>query len=361
MSNSNKTEKATPQRRQKAREQGQIARSRDFSNVIASIAGISVFIWRTPDEVHQWGRFFQRAVELSTTQSIEATGPYFFWTVSEVVRWAAPAIVAAFAGAALGGLMQGGIVVAPAALALKIERLSPANKLGQIFSLTGLSGLLKSILPFSAIVYLTVGTFEKHWSLIIRASNLALQDYVSLSLRTVFEVCWKAALVLFAWAVVDYLLNWFKVEGDLKMSKEELRQETKDSDGNPQVKSRLRRMQRTMRRKKMLEDTEKATVVVTNPTHFAVALRFDMEMAAPVVVAKGRDLLAQQIKDVAYWQGIPVLENPPLAQALFRSTEVGAAIPSKLYTAVAEVLAFVYRSQAQAQQAARNRNQGQGS
>ena len=147
--------------------------------------------------------------------------------------------------------------------------------------------------------------------------------------------------------MVDYFLTWRKAKGDLKMSKEEMRQESKDNDGNPQIKMRIRRLQKQMRRQLMLKETEKATVVVTNPTHFAVALLYSMDMGAPVVIAKGRNLLAQKMKEIARWKEIPVLENPPLAQALYKTVEVGQTIPANLYTAVAEVLAFVYRAQAQ--------------
>jgi flagellar biosynthetic protein FlhB len=153
--------------------------------------------------------------------------------------------------------------------------------------------------------------------------------------------------VLLAWAMVDYFLTWRKSESDMKMSRDEMRQETKDSDGNPQIKMRIRRLQRQMRRQMMLRETEKATVVVTNPTHFAVAILYQMDMGAPVVIAKGRNLLAQKMKELARWKEIPVLENPPLAQALYKTVDVGQSIPSKLYTAVAEVLAFVYRAQEQ--------------
>jgi flagellar biosynthetic protein FlhB len=134
------------------------------------------------------------------------------------------------------------------------------------------------------------------------------------------------------------------------MSKEEMRQESKDNDGNPQIKMRIRRLQKQMRRQLMLKETEKATVVVTNPTHFAVALLYEMDMDAPIVLAKGKNLLAQKMKEIARWKEIPILENPPLAQALYKTVDVGQTIPAKLYTAVAEVLAFVFRAQAQVKQ-----------
>ena len=206
---------------------------------------------------------------------------------------------------------------------------------------------MKSLLPFAAIGYVGFATLRDHWIAIVVASNTSLWTFDRFLLTVVFEVTWKSALVLLAWALVDYFLTWRKSESDMRMSREEMRQETKDSDGNPQIKMRIRRLQRQMRRQLMLRETEKATVVVTNPTHFAVAILYEMDMGAPVVVAKGRNLLAQKMKEIARWKEIPMLENPPLAQALYKTVDVGQSIPAKLYTAVAEVLAFVYRAQAQ--------------
>jgi flagellar biosynthetic protein FlhB len=127
-----------------------------------------------------------------------------------------------------------------------------------------------------------------------------------------------------------------------------LKQEIKETEGNPQMKARIRRLQRQQRRRRMLQDVKRATVVVTNPSHYAVALEYTADMAAPAVLAKGRDLLAQQIKQIANWNGIPVMENVPLAHALYRTAEVGQTIPARLYAAVAEILAFVYRAQSHA-------------
>jgi flagellar biosynthetic protein FlhB len=131
------------------------------------------------------------------------------------------------------------------------------------------------------------------------------------------------------------------------MSKQDIREEMKQTDGNPATKGRIRRLQRQARRRRMLQDTKKATVVVTNPTHFAVALEYRDDMPAPIVVAKGQNLLAQQMKEIARWDGIPIIENPPLAQSLYKTVEVGQAIPEKLYAAVAEVLAYIFRMNAQ--------------
>jgi flagellar biosynthetic protein FlhB len=161
------------------------------------------------------------------------------------------------------------------------------------------------------------------------------------------EIFWKCGLVLLGWAGVDYLLLWWKNEGDLKMSRQDIKDEMKQSEGNPANKARIRKMQRFSRRKQMLKAAETATVVITNPTHYAVALRYEPKMAAPIVVAKGLDLLAAKIKEVAWLHDIPIMENRPLAQALYKGAEVGDAIPAALYHAVAEILVVVYKAQAE--------------
>jgi len=343
----NKTEKPTPRRRQKAREQGQVARSRDLSSALALSGALGLVAWQGNSGIEAWRNLLQHTFEFPNGDTLSPGTPLLIWTGWTVVRCAVPVMAAAWMLAVMASVAQGGLVFAPEALAPKIGRLSPAQKLGQIFSLTGLSGLLKSLLPFAAIAYLGVASIREHLGAILIASNTGLWALGRFLLTIIFEVAWKSALVLLVWASVDYFLTWRKAEGDLKMSREELRQETKDMDGNPQIKMRIRRLQRQMRRQLMLRETEKATVVVTNPTHFAVALLYEMDMGAPVVIAKGQNLLAQKMKQIAHWKEIPVLENPPLAQALYKTVEVGQGIPAKLYTAVAEVLAFVYRAQAQ--------------
>jgi flagellar biosynthesis protein FlhB len=249
--------------------------------------------------------------------------------------------------------VQGGLLFAPEALQFKPERMNPAGKLKQMFSLAGVSGILKSLLPFGAIAWIGISTISRHWETIVRASDLGVRTYAAFLVSVMGELVWKSGLVLVAWAGVDYLLIRQKHEGDLKMSRQDMKDEAKQTEGNPLIKVRIRRLQRSMRRRQMLRETEKASVVITNPTHFAIALRYEMAMEAPIVIAKGRDFLAQEIKEVARWHEIPILENPPLAQALYRTVEVGRPIPAALYAAVAEILAFVFRSQARARQQAK--------
>ncbi len=350
MADSSKTEKPTPQRRRKARERGQIPRTRELSNALAWSGGLALLAWQIPDAARQWRGLFESELDLGLREPLTPRGPILFWSAVAVLRWIVPILVGAWMLSVAGGLAQGGMVFAGEALALKPERLNPAEKLKQMFSPSGFSGVLKSLLPFGVIVWIGVSTLTKHWEGIAHASDLGVRAYAGFVLGVMRELCWKSGLVLLTWSGIDYLLVRQKVEGDLKMTRQEMRDELRQTEGNPTVKGRIRRLQRQMRRRQMLRDTEKASVVITNPTHFAVALRYEMDMDAPIVVAKGRDFLAQEIKEVARWHGIAVLENPPLAQALYYTVEVGSPIPATFYVAVAEILAFVFRAQARVRQ-----------
>ena len=200
--------------------------------------------------------------------------------------------------------------------------------------------------PSTAIAVLAYEIVKRDWNIILSLGFQSVDTLFAFILEHAYEIAWKGGFVLLLWSGFDYLLLRQKHERDLRMSREEIREEAKQNEGNPQTKARMKRIQRQQRRKQMLRNVERATVVVTNPTHFAIALEYNPEtMAAPTVVAKGRNLLAQQIKQAALWHSVPMVENPPLAHALYRTVEVGQGIPGKLFAAVAEILAFVYRAQ----------------
>ena len=359
MADSSKTEQATPKRREKAREEGQIARSRELPSVLAIAGATGALCVMSQGAITHWTTFYRKLLETAATADLDSNGPILFWGSLEVFRWIFPVLAAALLLSVSAGLAQGGFSIAPGALALKVERFNPGSKIGQIFSLAGLSNLMKSLLPFAAIAWIGEDCIRSHWGLMVRASSFGLRAMASTIGGMIFEVGWKASLVLVAWSGVDYLLTWKKMEGDLKMTKEEVRQESKQNDGNPLIKSRIRRLQRRMRKKQALAAAATATVIVTNPTHYAVALRYTPDMPAPMVVSKGMNLLAQQIKALGIENGIMILENKPLAQALYKTVEVGDAIPSALYQAVADILVIVFRAQAEVRQQEamrRNRN-----
>jgi flagellar biosynthetic protein FlhB len=350
-----KTEKATEYRRQKAREEGQVARSRELSATAAMLTAVFVLVAQEPAGLALWRHFFRVVLDHAARHDADLSlaTPLIPWTGQLLFSWTWKPLAAAWAVAVLVSLAQGGVVFAPKLLAPDVAKLNPAKKIGQIFSITTLVQVLKALVPGSAIIFIAVDLFRREWpslGLGLWASPRQISAHI---FNLAFEVFWKSSLVLLAWAVVDYIAMRQKFESGLRMSKQEIREETKQTDGNPATRGRIRRLQRQARRKRMLQATKRATVVVTNPTHFAVALEYGDQMAAPTVVAKGQNMLAQQIKEIARWEGIPIIENPPLAQSLYRTVEVGQAIPEKLYAAVAEILAYIFRMNAQ-QTARRN-------
>src|SRR6266851_4369706 len=281
MADQSKTEKASPRRRQKARDEGQVARSRDLTAGLAAMTAVLVLASQMPAFASDWRGLLRQELELAATHPDQLVP---VWRNAwPVFRGVALAAGLSWMIATAGGLAQGGLVFAPSALAPNWKRLDPVSHVEQLFSLAAVSRLLKSLLPTAVVVYFAIAALarERH-------------------------------------------------ENELKMSRQDQKDEFKEMEGHPAIKQRIRRLQRQTRRRRMLKDVERAAVVITNPTEFAIALEYRMEMNAPVVVAKGRNLLAAQIKEIARWKGIPTVENPPLAHALYRAVEVGQAIPAKL-------------------------------
>ena len=348
MADQSKTEKASPRRRQKAREQGQVARSRDLTAGLGAMTAVLFCAWQIPAFAGEWRGLLRQGLDLAATHP-DQLAPVWrgAWPV---FRGAALAAGMSWLVATAGGLAQGGLVFAPSALAPNWKRLDPASHVEQLFSLAALSRLLKSLLPTAVVVYFAVGVLVRDWPRLPALLHASRSTLAAFTTGRMFEVAWKGSLVLLAWAGADYFLERQRHENELKMSRQDQKDEFKEMEGNPAVKQRIRRLQRQTRRRRMLKDVERAAVVITNPTEFAIALEYRMEMDAPVVAAKGRNLLAAQIKEIARWKGIPMVENPPLAHALYRAVEVGQAIPAKLYAVVAEILAAIWRAQNQASQ-----------
>lgn len=348
MADQSKTEKASPRRRQKAREQGQVARSRDLTAGLAAMTAVMVLAAQMPAFASQWRGMLRQQLEFAATHPDQVVPVWR--NVWPVFRGVALAAGTSWVIGTAGGLAQGGLVFAPSALAPNWKRLDPVSHVQQLFSLGALSRLLKSLLPTVVVVYFAAAVLVRDFRFLPALLHGSRGILVAFTMSRMYEVAWKGSLVLLLWAAADYFLERQRHENDLKMSKQDQKDEFKEMEGNPAIKQRIRRLQRQTRRRRMLKEVERAAVVITNPTEFAVALEYSMEMGAPVVVAKGQNLLAAQIKEIARWKGIPLVENVPLAHALYRSVEVGQAIPAKLYAVVAEILAAIWRAQARATQ-----------
>jgi flagellar biosynthetic protein FlhB len=347
MAGEDRSQRATPRRREKARERGQVVRSRELPSALTLLAVAALLRWGQAGGISVWRDLLRSVLDTASHGDLAVVTPLFNWTALGLLHWAGPAIATAWCISALGVVAQGGFVISPLALSPNLSRLNPVNNLSRIFSVAGLSPLLKSLVPVSIVAYLAITLGMREWLHLIYSSHMALPAAFAWLATVLYEFAWKAGLVLLAWSGFDYALQRLSYERSLRMSHQEVREEHKDLEGNPATRGRLRRKQREMRRRMMMRQVARATVVVTNPDEYAVALEYVPEkMAAPLVLAKGRGLLAQKIKNEARWYEVPVVENRSLARALYRTVEVGGTIPAKLYTAVAEVLAFIYRAQA---------------
>ncbi len=342
-----KTQEATPFRRKKAREQGQIARSRELPAALALLMIVMVLDDFAETFITQWRELFRQGLAISRTQNPENILYLMERTVRVSGYWTFPCLLVGLALSIFGNVVQGGFVFATAALTPSFARLNPVTNLSKRFSVAGISNFLKSIIPMVVIAYLAFSMVQRDWNWIVLSTMETVRVSMSWLLGRMYELAWKASVVFLAWSGVDYLLQRTQLSRQLRMSRQEVVQENKDIIGNPQIKRRIRKIQLQMRRRMMMRDVQKATVVITNPTEYAIALKYQPGvMRAPIVVAKGRNLIAQQIRQEAIWHSVPIIENPPLAHALYRAVQVGQAIPPALYVAVAEILAFIFRTQA---------------
>jgi len=342
----NRTEKGTVRRRSDARKKGQVLRSRDLVSALTVLSVVLLLAWNPQVWVERWQSYFSRVLEASIGSDWTGRVPVISWTGLAVAQWIWPIFAVAWIVATGSTLGQGGLVIASGALTPDFNRMNPAKNVQQLFSLAGFSRILRSLLPSGVIFYLAFRVISNAAPVIVHAGRLSSRALLALIGGLCFSVAWQSSMVLLAWAGIDYILQRQSFEKSLRMTKQEVRQEGKDTDGNPNTRSRFRRLRRESLRKSLQRDVKRATAVITNPTHYAVAIEYrPTTMVAPVVVAKGRNLIAQKIKELARWHNVPIVENPPLAQALYKGVDVGQMIPPKLYTAVAEILAFLYRAQ----------------
>jgi flagellar biosynthesis protein FlhB len=341
-----KTEQPTPRRLEKAREEGQIPQSRELSTFLVLISGITG-LWLMGDwfsgrilSVLRQGFSFDRAVAFDTKLMLSGMGDLFTQVLLTLLPLFGVLVIAALAAP----IMLGGFVFSTKVLALKPERMDPIKGLGRMFSVHGLAELVKSVLK--ALIVGTMGVFAVWWekdhvfTLMAQPLQTAVPEFISTLLFAAVLITLGLALV----AIMDVPFQLWQYRRKLRMSKDEVKRENKEQEGDPHLKARVRSLQREMARRRMMTEVPKADVVVTNPTHFSVALKYDAErMGAPIVVAKGRGDIALKIRELATEHKVPLLEAPPLARALYAHCELEQPVPAALYTAVAEVMAYVYQ------------------
>ena len=354
-----RTEQATQHRRDKARKEGDILHSRELTAAAGTLAGVLALSLLGSHMLIMWRGVFAGFLDMGQGARWEpntiASTLTSLRRLSLAVLSPVGVVMVVVAGAALmmGVVQTGGLSFHAGAIAFKLDRVNPLTNAKNLFSLRAAARLGKSLIPAALLGVFAVQRIARQFSL-PPFSNERLE----LLGADVFGLLEAAAWLLFSWAAIDYAVEWQSRESRLRMSKQDMRDEFKETEGSPQIRSRIRGLQRQMRRRRVKADVSRAAVVLTNPTHYAVALGFDFAtMEAPKVLAKGRNLLAEEIKAEARWAGVPIVENPPLARSLYRSVEVGQAIPVDLYAAVAAILAYLYRQRVEAEVRERRRRE----
>jgi flagellar biosynthetic protein FlhB len=341
-----KTEEPTAKRLQDARDRGQVARSRELGTAAVMVSGSAMLLLGGGPMATGMGRLLGTGLTLDRAQLINPAemAPALGAAVVHGLLVAMPVLLAVLAASVVAPLALGGWVFSAEALAPNFSRLSPASGFGRVFGLQGLSELVKALLKF-----VVVGVIAGSVGWWLMKDTLALGDLPTASAIAHAARLLALALLLMSSglivvAAVDAPFQWWTHHRQLKMTREEIREEMKETDGRPEVKQKIRELQRKYSKRRMMQDVPRADVVVMNPTHYAVALKYDARrMKAPRVLAKGRDLVALEIRRLAEANRVPVFEAPPLARVLYGSTEIGREIPQGLYLAVAQVLSYVYQ------------------
>jgi len=342
---SGKTEQPTPRRLQKARQEGQFPSAREFVAALQFLAFVALLGAGGARWFHAFCVTTRQLLRLAFAgdlhpEDLTRIAWQLFWTT-------------------LLPLVAGGAAVAAATLAIRLattrfgvslKRLAPEagrfNPLSRLRELPrqNLPSLLQAVILLPLFLWAAYAVARENLDVFLALPLGRVESGCGLLGASLMELFWKSAAVFLGFGAVDLFRQLRRYKQDLRMSKQEIREEYKELEGNPQMKARIRRLQRERARRNMMKEVPKATAVVVNPTHFAVAIRYQMDsMAAPVVVAKGKNYLAARIRQRAVENQVPIVENPPLAQALYKSVEVGQEIPPHLYRAVAEILAYIFK------------------
>ncbi len=347
-----KTEPATPKKLEDARKEGQVAKSREIANGVGLLALFLLLKF--------WvGTLASQLLELFPTVYGSITSTVMFWygDVPRVDTWRlfrhallqtmliiGPILLLGFAVAFICDVVQVGWKPTAKPLTPKFSKLNPLSGIKRIFSVNSLMELGKALAKILLITIVVYSYIKNKWVLLFDVFDMELVQSIRLLGNIVTDLGIRVSIVILLIAFVDLIYQRVKFSNDMKMTKQEVKDEYKQSEGDPQIKGKIRQKMQEASRRRMMQELPKADVVITNPTHYAVAIRYDSsEAEAPVVLAKGEDYLAGRIKEIARENDIEIVENKPLARMLYANVDVGQMVPPELYAAVAEVLAYVYK------------------
>ncbi|MDA8233829.1 MAG: flagellar biosynthesis protein FlhB [Clostridia bacterium] len=342
-----KTEEATPKRRQDARGKGQVAKSPEVNSALILLTGflaIKIFFPYMFEELQNFTRSFLG--QLHNTQ--EFTVDYVMSIGISVIvlsgKMLLPLILTVLVAGIVANYLQVGFLFSTQPLIPKLETLNPITGFKRIFSRRSLMELFKSLIKIGAVGYIVYRAISLEFDIFPKMLDMDIRASLVFIGQLTVKIALQVGLLLLVLAVIDFAFQRWEFNRSLRMSKQEVKEEYKQVEGNPQIKGKIKEKQRQMALRRMMQEVPKADVVITNPTHYALAIKYDGQtMNAPIVVAKGQDLVAQKIKEKAKEHNVAIVENKPLAQALFKSCDIGELIPPELFQAVAEVLAFVYK------------------
>jgi flagellar biosynthetic protein FlhB len=341
-----KTEEATQQRRDDFRKRGQVANTRELASVLTLLAS-ALLLWFL-------GRFCLMQVSEILTQSlgpflVEAARkgdyvPATLFVLKKAVLVAGPFLGILFIMSIASTVVQVGLLHNEEALEFNLDKLNPINGFMRIFSLKSLVEGIKSLFKLACILAVVWMIGKDRILAVPTLSNFGISQLMAFVGELTVRLLGGVGVFMAVIAAADYFYQRWDLEKQMRMTKQEVKEEHKSREGDPMIKARIRRIQREMANKRMMADVPKADVIITNPTHIACALRYDpATMAAPQLVAKGADAIAEKIKDIARSHNIPIMENKPLARTMFKTMKIGQTIPRELFTAIAQVLSYVYK------------------
>ncbi|MDH4249239.1 MAG: flagellar biosynthesis protein FlhB [Deltaproteobacteria bacterium] len=339
-----KTESATPKKREDSRNEGNVAYSREISGALLLGIFLLFFIVMGRASADQMLDMMRHGFQNLIVEDLTVGG---VWRGLIGQAWMVGlALLGLFAVVLVAGFLFSAMQVGLHFNEFKFQfnRLDPIQGLQRIFSLQGLSELLKSLFKMGVIGYVTYITLSDAGKDVLALSHLPLDGILKFNSDLILTLIWRVTLSLIIMALFDYLFQRWRFEQNIMMTKQELKEEMRHTEGDPMLRSRVRQIQREISRARMMQNVPKADVVVTNPTHFAVALMYDREvMTSPRLVAKGVDYVALRIREIAEENNVPIVENPPVARELYAHVELGEEVPEQFFRTVAEILAYVYR------------------
>ncbi|NOU76401.1 flagellar biosynthesis protein FlhB [Paenibacillus sp. LMG 31458] len=341
-----KTEPATAKKRQDARKKGQVAKSMDLPAAFILLFSFLSFLMFGGYMKEKLVNIFRNVYENQLTMDITAANVQVLFVdlVQQGLIILAPIFILVVLVAFIGNYAQIGFMFIGDPLMMKFNKINPIEGFKRIFSLRTVMDFLKSTMKMLIIGYVVYTTLMGEKAKLLGLGHAPLESTFSFIASVTLKLGIKIGAILIVLAIFDFIYQKYEYEKSLKMSKQDIKDEYKKSEGDPLIKGKIRAKQRQMAMQRMMQEVPKADVIITNPTHFAVALKYDSNnMQAPTVIAKGADYVALKIKEVAKKNGIMTMENKPLARAIFAQVEIGDSIPAELFQAVAEVLAYVYK------------------